>query len=144
MKNRMKYLILRPVTLVAITVELSLCGCTTVNTVEPAQSAAQREVLVDKRIVTDGRLYGRVRPVGVNTATVSGDFLKVQIEVQNLSSRLQPFAYRIEWFDSNGLVVNTPTSVWIDRQIQPGETLALTGIAPVEGAKDFRIKFISK
>jgi uncharacterized protein YcfL len=119
-------------------------GCSTVNTMEPAQPAAQRQMLADKRVITDSGLYGRVRPVGVNTATVSTGFLKMQVEVQNLTSSSAAFAYRVEWFDANGMIVNTPTSVWIDRQIQGGEILALTAVAPTETAKDFRIKFISK
>lgn len=119
-------------------------GCSTVNTVEPAQPAAQRQMLSDKRVITDTGLYGRVRPVGINVATVSTGFLKIQVEVQNLTSSVASFAYRIEWFDANGIIVNTPTSVWIDRQIQAKETLSLTGIAPTETAKDFRIKFIAK
>ena len=123
---------------------LVICGCSTVNTVEPAESVAQKQMLADKRITTDGRLYGRVRPVGINTAVVSSGFLKIQIELQNLTGRLQSFAYHIEWFDANGIIVNTPTSAWIDRQIEGGETLSLTGVAPTENAKDFRIKLISK
>ncbi len=119
-------------------------ACSTVNTIEPAQSVAQRQMLSDKRIITDTGLYGSVRPVGINVATVSTGFLKIQVEVQNFSSSVQAFAYQIEWFDANGMIVHTPLTTWIDRQIQGGETLALTGIAPTETAKDFRIKFIAR
>jgi uncharacterized protein YcfL len=119
-------------------------GCATVNTIEPAQTVAQRQVLSDKRVVTDTWLYNRVRPIGLNVATVSTGFLKVQVEVQNRSSFVQAFAYRIEWFDANGMVISTPTTVWIDRQIHGGETMPITGIAPTDTAKDFRIKFIAK
>jgi len=129
---------------VVAAVSLAQYGCSTVNTVEPSQQAAQRQILADKRITTDGRLYGRVRPIGVNTAVVPAGMLKIQIEVRNLTRSLQPFAYHIEWFDANGIIVNTPTSAWVDREIQGGETLSITGIAPTGDAKDFRIKFISR
>ena len=119
-------------------------ACSTVNTIEPAQPVAQRQMLSDKRIITDTGLYGSVRPVGINVATVSTGFLKIQVEVQNLSSGTQSFAYRIEWFDANGMIVHTPLTTWIDRQILGGETLSVTAIAPTETAKDFRIKFIAK
>ena len=101
-------------------------------------------MLSDKRVITDTGLYGSVRPVGINVATVSTGLLQIQIEVQNLSSGDQAFAYRIEWFDANGMIIHTPLTTWIDRQIQGGETLSLTGLAPTETAKDFRIKFIAK
>lgn len=101
-------------------------------------------MLSDKRVITDTGLYGGVRPVGINVATISTGFLKIQVEVQNLGSSVQAFAYRIEWFDAMGMIIHTPLTTWIDQQIQGGETLALTGIAPTETAKDFRIKFIAR
>jgi len=119
-------------------------ACSTVNTVEPAQPAARRQMLADKRVVTDTGLYGSVRPIGINVATISTGFLQIQIEVQNLSSSTQAFAYRIEWFDANGMIIHTPLTTWIDRQILGGETISLTGIAPTETAKDFRIKLIAR
>ncbi len=140
----MKYTSLFLVSVAFLAASLLQYGCSTVNTVEPAEPTAQRQMLSDKRVITDTGLYGRVRIVGINTATVSTGFLKIQVEVQNLSSSLQSFAYRVEWFDANGMVVNTPTSAWIDRQIQGGETQSLTAIAPTETAKDFRVKFIAR
>jgi len=119
-------------------------ACSTVNTIEPAQPVAQRQMLSDKRVITDTGLYGRVRPIGINVATVSTGFLKIQLEVQNLSSSAQAFAYRVEWFDANGMIVETSLSVWIDRRIQGGETLSLTALAPNVTAKDFRIKMIER
>jgi len=132
------------ISVASLAVSLFQCGCSTMNTLEPAQPVAQRQMLSDKRVITDTSLYGRVRPVGINVATVSTGFLQIQVEVQNLSSSVQLFAYRIEWFDANGMIIHTLLSTWIDRQIQGGETLSLTGIAPTETAKDFRIKFVSK
>jgi len=119
-------------------------ACSTVNTIEPAQPVAQRQMLSDKRVITDTGLYGRVRPIGINVATVTTGFLKIQLEVQNLSSSAQAFAYRVEWFDANGMIVETPLSIWIDRRIQGGETLSITALAPNVTAKDFRIKMIER
>ena len=139
---------MKPITTIIISVVTGILllqtACSTVNTVEPAQPVAQRQMLSDKRVITDTGLYGSVRPVGINVATVSTGLLQIQIEVQNLSSGDQAFAYRIEWFDANGMIIHTPLTTWIDRQIQGGETLSLTGLAPTETAKDFRIKFIAK
>lgn len=119
-------------------------GCSTVNTLEPAQPAAQRQMLSDKRVITDTGLYGRVRPIGISTASVAGGLMKIQVEVINLTSKPQSFAYQIEWFDATGMIIKLPSTTWIDRQIQGKETLALTSVAPTDTAKDFRIKFISR
>ena len=117
-------------------------GCVSMNTVEPAQATAQRQMVDDKRVITDTALWNRVRVIGVNTATGPGGFLKIQVEILNNSLFVQAFSYRIEWFDENGMIINTPTAVAIPRMIEGGETLAITATAPTDRAKDFRIKFL--
>lgn len=118
-------------------------GCATVNTLEPAQPVAHRQMLADKRVVTDTGLHGRVRVIGVNTATGPAGFLKIQIEVQNLTSHLVRFTYRVEWFDENGMIINLPTRTAIPRSLEGKETASITATAPTDRAKDFRIRFLS-
>lgn len=117
-------------------------GCTTVNTVEPAQPAAERQMLADKRVITDSSLNWKLAIVGVNTATGPGGFLKIQVEVQNKTRSVQAFTYRVEWFDENGMIINLPTTTAIPRTIEGKETLSITATAPTPKAKDFRIKFL--
>jgi uncharacterized protein YcfL len=119
-----------------------LPGCTTVNTVEPAQPVAQRQMVADKRVLTDAGLNRRVRIVGVNESTGPGGLLKVQVEVLNTTRSLQTFSYRWEWFDESGTIIDTPTSTFVSRQIEGKESLFITGVAPKETAKDFRLKLI--
>lgn len=121
-----------------------LTGCTTVNSVERAQPVAQKQMVDDKRIITDSDLNRHVSIVGLNEATVSTGFVKVQIELLNKTSSTYNFLYHFEWFDNNGMLVQTPTSSWIERSIQGKETMDITAVAPTETAKDFRVKFLSK
>ena len=127
-----------------VTALVLLSGCTTINTVERAQPSAEKQMVADKRIITDASLNRHVGIVGVNEATVSTGFLKVQIELLNRTSSPQSFRYHFEWFDDKGMLVQTPTSSWIDRSIQAKETLNIVAVAPTETAKDFRVKFLSK
>lgn len=117
------------------------CGAT-MNTIEPAGTVAQRQMLSDKRLITDTGLHNSVQPIGLNTTTGPGGFLKVQVELQNTTGSAQKFTYRIEWYDENGMVINSPTAAAIPRSIEGGETLAITAMAPTDRAKDFRIKFL--
>ena len=121
-----------------------LTGCSTVNTVERAQPVGERQMVADKRILTDASLNRHVGIVSLNEATVSTGFLKVQVELLNRTSSPHSFRYHVEWFDNKGMLVQTPTSSWIDRSIQGKETLNIIAIAPTETAKDFRVKFVSK
>lgn len=119
-----------------------LPGCTTVNTVERAQPITEREMLADKRVLTDAGLNWRVRIVSVNQSSGPGGLLKVQVEVLNTTRSLQNFSYRWEWLDETGTIIDTPTSTAVSSQIEGKESLFLTGMAPKETAKDFRLKLI--
>lgn len=117
-------------------------SCTTVNTVERATPIGKKQMIADKRVITDDTLKRKVSIVGMNEGITPGGFLQVQIEVLNQKNSMQAFSYRFEWFDMNGMLVDTPTSVWIPRQIEGQETLTITAVAPTTTAKDFRVKFM--
>ena len=117
-------------------------SCTTVNTVERATPIGTKQMIADKRLITDDTLKRKVSIVGLNEGMTPGGFLQVQIEVLNQKNSMQNFSYRFEWFDMNGVLINTPTSVWIPRQIEGQETLSITAVAPTTTAKDFRVKFM--
>ncbi|MDN3515511.1 MAG: YcfL family protein [Candidatus Brocadia sp.] len=119
-----------------------LSSCTTVNTVERESPAGTKQMIADKRVITDSTLNKKVSIIGLNEGATPGGFLQVQIEVLNRKNSMQDFSYRFEWFDMNGMLVDTPTSVWIPRQIEGQETLTITAVAPTTTAKDFRVKFI--
>lgn len=117
-------------------------GCNTVNTVENVQKYGQRQMVADQRIITDTSLNRKVSIVGVSQAMTPGGLLKVQVEVLNPSRSLQTFSYRWEWFDEVGIMIDTAASVSITRQIEGRESLFITGLAPKETARDFRLKLI--
>jgi len=127
---------------VALVALAALPGCTTVNTVERAQPIAQRQMVDDKRIVTDSSLNRRVQIVGVNQSNGAGGLLKVQVEVLNTTRSLQHFNYKFEWFDESGTVIGTPTSAFLPRQLEGKESMFLTATAPTAIAKDFRLKLL--
>ena len=122
---------------------LAVSGCkTSVNSVENAQKTGQRQMVSDQRAVTDKSLAGRVSIVGVNSAMTPGGFLKVQIEVLNMTRSLQRFSYRFEWFDANGMQLTTLAPVEVPDQIQGGESKFISSVAPTPACRDFRVKFI--
>ena len=121
-----------------------LTGCSTVNTVERAQPVAARQMVDDKRIITDSSLNRRVQVLGVNSNTGAGGLLKVQVEVLNTTRSLQGFNYKFEWFDENGNLINTPTSVFLSRRIEGKESMFLSATAPNSAAKDFRLKLLEE
>lgn len=117
-------------------------SCTTVNTVEREGPVGTKQMIVDKRVITDATLNKKVSIVGLNEAVTPGGFLQLQIEILNRKNSMQAFSYKIEWFDENGMRVDTPASVWVPRQIEGQEALSITATAPKQTARDFRVKFM--
>ncbi len=135
---------LLPITVAALSATtLLLTGCTsTVNTVEPIQPVAQKQWLPDKRVTSDPDLDRQVHIVGVNTTDTPAGFLKIQIQVQNQTTSMQTFSYRVEWFDPNGMLISLPTDNSTSRTIEGQETQDIVALAPTTTAKDFRVKFL--
>lgn len=122
---------------------LAVAGChTSMNTVENANKAGQKNMVSDQRIITDNRLNKKVNVVGVNTALTPGGVLKVQVELFNSTRSPKRFDYHFEWFDLNGMQVNGIMSAEIADQIEGGESKFIAGIAPTTACKDFRLKLI--
>ncbi|MBI3876796.1 MAG: YcfL family protein [Verrucomicrobia bacterium] len=120
-----------------------LTGCsTTVNTVERAQPVGERAMISDKRIITDRSLDRAVRIVGLSETQTPEGAIKIQVEVANATRAMKSFSYKVEWFDANGVLVDTPATASITRQIEGKESLFITAVAPTATVKDFRFKFM--
>lgn len=125
-----------------LTAMLGLTACQTVNTYEPRDQINPPTQLVDKRIVTDSTLNKKVFVTGIDHAEGSGGHLRVQAQVHNRTKRYRQFSYKFEWFDQDGILIESPTSGFIASQIEGGETKNLVSVAPTAAAKDFRLKLI--
>ena len=122
---------------------LAVAGChTSMNTVENANKAGQKNMVSDQRIITDNRLNKKVNIVGVNTALTPGGVLKVQVELFNNTRSSKRFDYHFEWFDLNGMQVNGIISAVIADQIEGGESKFVSSVAPTAACKDFRLKLL--
>lgn len=118
-------------------------GCkTTVNTVEPAQPTAQKEMVADKRVLTDASLARKVYVVGVNEARNDSGLLQIQLEVVNQTNSRQRFTYHVQWFDATGMQVSSTTGAILPCVIEGRETRYLSAVAPHPACKDFRVQFM--
>jgi uncharacterized protein YcfL len=123
------------------TLALLFGGCQNVNTYERAESQATPTYVADKRVVTDNTLAGKLRVVSVNQATVSGNLLKIQATVENLSSSARTFNYKFEWVDQDGMAVNSANETWKSLPLQGRETTTISTVAVTPKAVDFKLKF---
>ncbi len=122
---------------------LLTAGCkTTVNTVESAQPTAKREMVADKRVITDSSLASKVYVVGVNEAKTPGGLIQIQLEVVNQTSSRQRFTYHVQWFDAAGMQLSSTTAAILPCVIEGKETRYLSAVAPHPACKDFRVQFL--
>ncbi len=118
-------------------------GCaTTVNTVENADKVGVRQMVRDKRVVSDRTLENRIALVGINQMETPAGFLRIQLEMYNLKRTVQNFFYTVEWFDADGMRVETATGGWTEQQVLPRESVFITLTAPTPRAKDFVVKMV--
>lgn len=118
-----------------------LAGCATnVNTYENADPRGTPNYVADKRIITDNTLAGTFRVVALNQAPVSGNLLKVQATVENLKNNARTLNYKFEWFDQDGMAVDSPNETWKSLQLQGRETGTITTVSVNPRAVDFKLK----
>lgn len=119
------------------------CRTSSVDTVQPAEQRGQPNLVEDERISADRRLSRILEVHRVNEATVSDDLLRVQVELSNTRSALRRFNYQFEWFDDEGMLVEQATTPWRTLQIEGGEIVTITGVAPNPRVTDFRLKLMN-
>lgn len=118
-------------------------GCNTthhqVNTVEPANPVYVRRNIEDKRIIRDSTTARSVHVLNVIEGNTPDGLMRIGVEVQNTRSKSFRFNYRFDWFDGQGFPVNTPTTTMVSQQLEGGQILVLTSVAPNASVKDFRL-----
>jgi uncharacterized protein YcfL len=132
-----------PAMLIAATIMVAgFPGChdNSVNTTQRTEPTFHPTPVADKRIIFDQQLADIATVTGVRQATVSGDMLKIQVDITNLKTNPTSFNYKFEWYDPAGMIIESPLSTWQSQTIEGRETVALTGVAPTPTAKDFILK----
>ncbi len=125
----------------ALAAALLATGCaTSVNTVSRAQPQATPNYVADQRVITDSTLGRKVGIVSVNDAKVSGNLLKVQVTLENKSSKPQAFTYKFDWVGQDGMELSGPAGGWKQIQLEGREVRAVSAIATSPNAVDFRMK----
>jgi uncharacterized protein YcfL len=102
----------------------------------PSQSAA------DQRFVIASALEPVIHVVSVRLIHPRGDFLKIQVNVQNKTEAPQRFHYRIEWFDADGVQLQFVGGEFRPWALLPHETSSIAATAPTHAAADFEIEFV--
>jgi uncharacterized protein YcfL len=110
---------------------LTLSGCNTVNTYSS-----------ESQNITDVDLANTARVTNIRKSLVSGDLLRVQVDVTNIDDDSEDFNYKFEWFDAQGNKLDSMFDSWQRLSVSGRETLTVTGTATSPKATDFKFKII--
>jgi uncharacterized protein YcfL len=132
---------------------IACAGCqNTVNTVENEQKEMNVNYIRSKNVSTDGYLRDRLVIASMNKATLDSGLMQAQVTIR--SNRVGFFteiwssitgedpykiSYRFNWLDSNGMEVQTASSVWKELDLIPGETRRIQSMGPNPRCKDFML-----
>ncbi len=118
------------------------CATRSINMVEAAQPQGIPQMVADKRILTDPSLSRHVYVIGVNEAYTDAGFKKVQIQVYNQTRSIKAFTYQVEWFDKDGMIINSPSATRTPIHIDGGQKRNIAVLATSPKAVDFRFTFL--
>ncbi len=116
------------------------CRHKTVNYVAWSPSPGATLFLEKERVYTDKALAKRIVIDEVIPTSSSDGLLSVQVKLRNLTSKLQVLEYRFEWYNRNGMIIDSPATRWGHKRIYGGDWVIIVGVAPNIEATDFVIK----
>ena len=128
-------------TLAALVLALTVAGCATVNTVEPAYPGAQVEKIPDKRIITNSTLNEIAYVVEVDKGSTPSGLAQVQVRLQNMKSGVKNVNYKFEWFDAQGISLNNDPQTH-NISLEGGEVKSISDIATSPSAVDWKLSLM--
>ncbi|NBQ25376.1 MAG: DUF1425 domain-containing protein [Verrucomicrobia bacterium] len=117
-------------------------GCKSVNSVSPHERAATSHSIAQERVMTDPFLESRARILGVTETQTPEGFVKIQVELENMTSSTKHIEYAFEWFDAQGNLVPSASGGFRVRELLGREVIYISAISPRADIKDFRVKMI--
>lgn len=115
-------------------------GCAQVGTVSPSNRQAPSDPVPENVIFDDARLARRISVEGANQSTASGNLRRAQVVISSTYSKPQSLAYQFEWYDVDGMRVESVTTTWKPLRLLGGEGTSVSDVAPNPRAADFVLK----
>lgn len=123
-----------------IAIPFVLNGCrSALTSTERAEPLGTPTLVQDKRVQPDRSLRKKISIVQVNESIVNGDMTRIQVILINQKTYSLDVNYAFEWFDQNGMVVNSKTP-WKTLPFAGSEKKAISAVAPSSQAIDFVLK----
>ncbi|MDD2856353.1 MAG: YcfL family protein, partial [Desulfuromonadaceae bacterium] len=84
-------------------------------------------------------LKGDIEIVDAKSA-LAGDIMKAQVTLRSKDSDTIPFQYRFDWYDANGMEINSGSGSWKPLIIYGRESKTVQSVAPDPRGREFKLK----
>lgn len=117
---------------------LLTAGCGSVNTYQATAGAKPGKTPYEAQI-NDALTSIFLKAEAVRFARTQGGPYQVQVTVANDDFRYRRFAYRFEWLDGDGMIVDSG-SAWQTATIASGGTAVISSVAPNDTCETFQLQ----
>ncbi|CZF78466.1 hypothetical protein GCE9029_00850 [Grimontia celer] len=117
---------------VLLSASMLLAGCAN-NTAGISIDSSNQNVVLGNSVLAKNLEFGNAKTSVVN------ERLLAQVMVTNKSDESQNLQYRFNWYDAQGLEVDSGKSPWRQFIVYGGESVTLQGVALNPNAKNFRV-----
>ncbi|MDD1794779.1 YcfL family protein [Enterovibrio makurazakiensis] len=117
---------------ILLSATLFLAGCAS-NTSGISIDSSNQNVVLGNEVLGKSLEFGNAKTSEVN------DRLLAQVMVTNKSSDAQNLQYRFNWYDEQGLEVDSGRSPWRQFTLYGQDSVTLQGVALNPAAKNFRV-----
>lgn len=108
---------------------------------KPVPAPAGTQAVTDNRVIIDPALAHTIRLVKIASSTSRDGYLKVQLNIQNMTGSYKQFRYRVDWIGEDGLSLPMAESVPMEWTLLKQETSFLALTSPTPAARSFRVVF---
>jgi uncharacterized protein YcfL len=120
-----------------------LSGCSTTAGVEAGGKTVWNDEgareLSKKVVFNSSSLAGDLQVVDLQSA-LAGNLMRAQATLRSRDRDTISLQYRFDWYDANGIEINSGSGSWKPLILTGKETKTVQGVAPDPRAKEFKLK----
>ena len=125
---------------VILAATLCMGSCGTVNTVSTRTKPSDASISTTHKQINDLLTEIFLHAKDVRLAPTPGGPLQAQIDVANDGFHYRNFAYKFQWYDSQGMQISSQMSPWKPASVPAGGSITLSSVAPSSAATDFSLQ----
>ena len=94
----------------------------------------------DPNFAVDSGIYDSLEVVSEVKRTKDDGFTEIEVIFNNYTSSNEKIAYKVDWFDKDGFIVDTIMSKWKVVEVEAKRNLVIRAVSPSIKAVDYKIR----